>query len=450
MFKKIVLSFLAAVLLTVSFSGTAFAAEGEPPELVKARGEVIAVDPAAGKFRVEKPDGSVLTFFVTEETVFRGLESLEELQVGWKAGVAAREDGDGKLWAVQVIAGDGLDLLQARGQVTDINTAAGKFSVQTPGGEELRFFVDENTRYAGQVGSLEDLEVGMGAGVAYREHSEGKLVAAGLVAGHAPDLIKVKGEVTAVDLRLGKFEILTPDGDRTRIFVDEDTRYQGQLSSLEEMQVGWQAGVASKEGEDGKLTAALVIAGLRPESIRVQGEIVGVDPGAGKFRLESQDGSVLTFLVDENTTYRGGIEGIADLEEGMRAGVAGYENQDGKLIARGVLAGNPEADRPELVRAQGTLKTVSPGAGKFQLEKSDGSILTVYVDENTTYRGQVNGFEELEKGMRAGFVGYLDGDGRVIARVVMAGFPRTERPGGDRPTPETDLPGEGRSPANGA
>jgi hypothetical protein len=204
--------------------------------------------------------------------------------------------------------------------------------------------------------------------------------------------------------------------------------------------------VAAREDQDGTLTAALLIAGLRPEAIRAQGEIVGVDPGAGKFRLESPDGSILTFFVDQNTTYRGGVEGIADLEEGMRVGVAGYEDQEGKLIARTVLAGNPGGDRPEIVRAQGTLKTVSPGAGKFQLEESDGSTLTVYVDGNTTYRGQVSGFDDLEKGMRAGFLGTLDEDGRIIARGVVAGFPRGERPGGDRPAPETNLPREERVP----
>ncbi len=92
MFKKMILSLIAAVLITVSFSGTVMAAEGDHPELLKARGEVIAVDPAAGKFRIEKNDGTVLTFFVNEDTTFRGLDSLDEMQVGWKAGVTARED----------------------------------------------------------------------------------------------------------------------------------------------------------------------------------------------------------------------------------------------------------------------------------------------------------------------------------------------------------------------
>ena len=126
---------------------------------------------------------------------------------------------------------------------------------------------------------------------------------------------------------LGKFEIVTEDGTRTRFFVDEKTRYQGQLSSLEEMEVGWQAGVAAKEGEDGKLTAVLVIAGIRPEPVRVEGTIVGVDAAAGKFRLEKGEGTVLTFFVNENTTYKGQVEGISDLEEGMRAGVGGHEDR---------------------------------------------------------------------------------------------------------------------------
>jgi hypothetical protein len=436
MFKKVLLPLIAAALMAVSFSGTALAAEGDHSDLVKARGEVIAVDPAAGKFRIETNAGEVLTFFVSDETAFRGLESLDEMQVGWKAGVAAREDEEGKLWAVLVIAGDTTDLNQARGTVTDVNTAAGKFSIETPDGSEMRFFVDEKTRYGGQISSLEELEVGMGAGVAYQEHSEGKLIAVGLVAGYAPDLIKAKGEVTAVDPALGKFEIVTSDGTRMRFFVDENTRYQGQLSGLEDMQVGWQAGVAAKESEDGKLIAVMVIAGIRPEQVRAEGIIVGVDAASGKFRIETSDGSVLTFFVDENTSYRGQVEGIRDLEEGMRAGVGGFEDPDGKLIARVVVAGYPQDERPEIVKAQGTIKTVNPGAGKFQLEKSDGTVLTVYVDGSTSYRGQVNSFDDLEKGMRAGFGGYIDQDGKIIARVVVAGHPRSDRPDAERPQRE--------------
>jgi hypothetical protein len=437
MFRKVFFVLMAAVMLTVSFSGTAFAAETDNGNLIKARGEVIAVDPVAGKFRIEKSDGEVITFFVDENTRYRGLENLAEMQVGWKAGVAAKEEG-GKLWAVLVIAGEQIDYQRARGKVIDVNTSAGKFAIQTPSGEELRFFVDEKTRYGGQISGLEDLEEGMSAGVIYKEQSEGKWIAVGLIAGYADDLVKARGEVTAVDTENMKFEILTADGERMRFFVDENTRFQGQLSSLDEMQVGWQAGVAAKD-KDGKLTAVMVVAGIRPEQIRAKGLIVGVDPEAGKFRLETSDGSVLTFLVNDRTRYAGQVEGISDLEEGMRAGVGGYVDQDGNNVARAVLAGYPDDDR-EIVKARGTLKTVNPGANKFQLETSDGRVLTVYVDEQTRYRGQVSSFDDLEKGMKAGFAGYVDEDGNLIARLVIAGYPTNDRQEGERPAPSTESP----------
>lgn len=449
MFKKIVLPIIAAAMLTVSFSGTALAAETDQPEGIRVRGEVIAVDTSAGNFRIEKTDGSELMFFVNEQTRFRGeAQSFEELEVGWKVGVGARADEDGKLWAVLVLSGDPEDYFQTRGLVTDVNTSARKFTIEKPDGEKTTFFVDENTRYGGQLSSLEDLQEGWHAGVVATETSPGRMLAIGLVAGDAPELLKVKGKVTSVDPGAETFSIETEDGRSLRFLVDEKTRYQGQLSNLEEMQVGWQAGVAAKETENGQLMAVLVIAGTRPEQIRAQGIIIGVDLSAGKFQLEKSDGSVLTFFVNENTNYKGEIEGIRDLEEGMRAGVGAIVDGDGKLIARLVAAGAPPDERPEIIRAQGIIKTVSPGAGKFQLEKPDGTVLTVYVDGKTTYRGQVNSFDDLEKGMRVGFGGYIDRDGKIIARVVIAGNPRPERPegvrpGGERPDLESGLPLEG-------
>ncbi len=353
MFKKVVYSLMTAALLVVSFSGTVFAAEGDHPELVKARGEVIAVDPAAGKFRLEKSDGTVLTVFVTEKTTFRGLESLEEMQVGWHAGIAAREDSNGKLWAVAVIAGETSDVLKVHGKVTDVNTSAGKYSIEKPDGTKMTFFVDERTRYGGQISSLEDLQEGWQAGISYKEQGEGKLITLALIAGTAPELVKAQGKVTSVNANGGMFEITTPDGVDKLFYVDENTRYQGQLSSLAEMQVGWQAGVTAKVGEDGQLNAVMVIAGTRPEPIRAQGIIKNVSPGAGKFQLEKSDGTVLSVYVDENTNYRGQVVNFDDLDKGMRAGIVAIENKDGKLIARLVIAGDPRPERPEGERPEG-------------------------------------------------------------------------------------------------
>jgi hypothetical protein len=347
MFKKIVLSLMAAMLIAVSISGTAFAAEEDPPGLVKARGEVIDVNLAAGKFQLEKPDGTVMTFFVDENTRFRGrIESLEDLQVGWKAGVAAHDGEGSNLLAVLVIAGDPAELIRVRGEVTRVDPGAGTYQLQTQDGTEMTFLVDENTRYGGQINSLEDLQVGWKAAVAAKETGEGSLLTLLLVAGDRPELVKNKGVVTAVNPGAGSFEIKTSGGEIAKYFTNEDTHYQGQLSSLDDMQVGWQAGVAAKADEDGTLWAVLVIAGTRPEIIRAKGTVSAVAVGAGKFKLTKSDGTVLTIFVDENTQFRGQAASLSELENGWRAGVVAVEQEDGKLLARLVLAGKPRPERP--------------------------------------------------------------------------------------------------------
>ena len=346
MLKKVLLPLIAAVLIAVSFSGTVYAAEKDPQEVVHVRGEVIGVEKGAGTFLVKTHDGEERTFFVNENTHFRGkAQSLDELEVGWKVGVRAREDEDGKLQAVLVISGDPEDFIRFRGLVTDVNTSAGKFTIEKPDGEKLTIFVDEGTRYGGQISSLDDLQEGWHAAGIAKEENPGKLIALSLIAGDAPELLKAHGTVTSVDPGAGKFELETNDGRTLQVFVNDKTRYQGQLSSLDEMQVGWKAGVAAKEDEDGKLWAVLVIAGTRPEPIRVQGIIKTVNPGAGKFQLEKADGTVMTFYVDENTKYRGQVEDFGDLEKGMRAGVVAVEEENGNLKARLVIAGKPKGER---------------------------------------------------------------------------------------------------------
>ena len=347
MIKKVILPLLAAVLITVSFNGKAFAAEDDQPEIINAKGEVIEVDHAAGKFRLKTREGELLSLFTDENTHYRGkVENLDDLQVGWKAGVRARVDENGKNWAVLVIAGDGSEIIKARGEVTQVDPTAGKFRIKNPEGNIMTFFVDENTSYTGQITGLEELQVGWQAGVAAKEAEEDKLLAIAVVAGDAPELVKAKGSVTSVNASAGKFEIETSDGRTLNFIVDEKTRYQGQLSSLEGMQVGWYAGVAAKEGDNGKFTAVMVIAGIRPEQVRAKGIIKVVNPGAGKFQLEKPDGTVLTIFVDENTHYRGQVESFQDLEKGMRAGTVSLEQADGTLLARLVIAGNPKSERP--------------------------------------------------------------------------------------------------------
>jgi hypothetical protein len=316
---------------------------------IRARGEVTAVDPGAGKFRIQEPDGKALTFFVDEKTRYGGqLEDLSDMQVGWKAAVAARETEEGKTVATLVIAGERPELNKMRGKVTSVDSQAGKFRIETRESEIVTFFVDENTRYGGQLEDLSEMQVGWAAGVGAKEGEDGRWIAAVVFAGERPELNKMRGKVTAVDSQAGKFRIETREGEIVTFFVDENTRYRGQLEDLSEMQVGWAAGVGAKEGEDGQWFAAVVFAGEPRDFIKARGEITALDEGLGKIRLEKKDGTVLTFFVDESTQFRGQAQGFEDLRVGWTAGIAAMEGEDGKLIARLVIAGEARAESPPL------------------------------------------------------------------------------------------------------
>ena len=234
---------------------------GDRPELSRFKGQVTAVDAAAGKFRLETRQGEEVTFFTDEDTRYDGqLEDLSDLEVGWAAGVGAKEQ-DGKLVAVVVIAGERPEVDKVRGKVSAVDSQAGKFRLETPGGETITLFVDQQTRYGGQLDDLSDLQVGWSAGVGMVEGPDGSSLALWVVAGDPQQFLKARGKITAVDARAGKFRLQTNDGDVLTFFVDEHTRFKGQAEGIQDLQIDWKAGVAAREGENGKYYARLVVAG---------------------------------------------------------------------------------------------------------------------------------------------------------------------------------------------
>jgi hypothetical protein len=343
-------------------------------------------------------------------------------------------------------AGDGPALVNARGEVLAVNPAEGSFRIETPDGATLTFSVNEETSFRGQAQSLDELQQGWKVGVVAREGGDGALWAVLVISGDPEDFIRARGTVTDVNISAGKFTIEKPDGANQTFFVDEHTRYGGRLQGLEDLQEGWKAGVVAVEGTPGKLLALGLVAGDGSELIQVRGRLSSVNSGVGLFEIETPQGEMLQIHVDRDTRYHGQVADIGDLKAGMGAGVAAVEDADGRLLAKQVVAGNLPIDRPQIVKGQGVIHSVSPGAGKFTLEKSDGTRLTVYVDSKTRYRGQVGSFDELEKGMKAGFAGYLDQEGKSIARIVLAGDPRQQgsserpqnlQPGGEMPGPDS-------------
>jgi hypothetical protein len=186
------------------------------------------------------------------------------------------------------------------------------------------------------------------------------------------------------------------------------------------------------------------------ERFRYAGEITGVEPGQGTFSLLTRAGEQLEFQTSERTHYRGpdgSVQGIGDLEPGMKAMVAGIK-KDGVLHALLVAAGNPE-DRPDRPRVD--LRVVgrveSKGDRSFTLLTRAGEQLTFNVTDDTHYKG-IGSFDELEVGMQAAVGAKETDDGLVAVWVAARNAPEDRPRPEDRPgrNPE-DRPGRRQDPA---
>lgn len=175
---------------------------------------------------------------------------------------------------------------------------------------------------------------------------------------------------------------------------------------------------------------------------RAAGEVTGVDLSARTFTLHTRAGEDLVITVTDETRFvsrQGDIQGLEDLEAGMKAVVRGEVTADGAHIARSVGVGDP-GDRPDHARYAGVVTSV--GERSFSIQPREGGEVTFLVDENTEFHsrdGSVNGLEDLKIGMRVGVGAAVQDDGSLLALNVLAGA--ADRP---RPRPDVDVRGAGR------
>lgn len=234
------------------------------------------------------------------------------------------------------------------------------------------------------------------------------------------------GQVTSVGD--DRFTIQDRRENEHTLLVNEDTRFRSkdrEDRTFEDLQTGqWVAGESSYNSQ-GELVARLVI--TLPEDFNpsqrlgrgVRGHVSYVDSAADTFKLKTLSGEELTFLVDGKTIYRGGVQSLGDLEQGMIATVGALEQNDGTLLAVALLA------RFQLVKKAGTVVAVDPTTSTFELHTRRGEDLTYVVDENTRYRsrnGYVQSLTDLQPEMIAIVVAKEQpGDDSNLAVMVAAG-----------------------------
>jgi hypothetical protein len=246
--------------------------------------------------------------------------------------------------------------------------------------------------------------------------------------------VRLIGQVTHVDATTSSFEMETRSGEEKTIVVNEGTKYRspgGEIQEFDDLARGIQVIVIAVEQGNGTILAKIIGAvNFKPErdTIRVIGEITGVVVANGSFSLRARDDRILRFETDERTPYRsqdGVIEGLEDLEPGMKALVVARQSEDGSPIALLIAAGVID-DLPPMRRYKGEVSSVNPGQGLFTVLTEDDQELEFKISERTKFRspdGDVTSINHLRSGMRIQIGAIVNKDGELTPLIIIAGYP---------------------------
>jgi len=241
--------------------------------------------------------------------------------------------------------------VRVAGEITAVDVAASVFTLHTRKGEDLRFQVDESTKFhsrSGEVDGLEDLQPGMMAGVAAKTLDDGSLLALRVAVGAKEDRVRVAGVITGIVPGQGTFTLETREGEAWEFQTSERTRFRsrdGSVQDIHDLKKDMHVVVVAIKGEDGQWLALLVAAGSPEDRPRdgelLAGEIVAL--GVDSITLEKRDGGTVIVFVVEATVFKsrdGSVDSFDDLEVRMMAAIGAHE-EDGQLVAAWVAAGNP-------------------------------------------------------------------------------------------------------------
>jgi hypothetical protein len=277
--------------------------------------------------------------------------------------------------------------------------------------------VDEQTRWRGHLTGLADLEVGDHILAVGQWTPDGALLAATVARWRQPEPpIRLAGDVLA--LLADGFELGLEDGGSLTVVVDDETAWRNGLAGLDDLEVGDRVIVVGEPVDAGlgdvgdrALLASLVALWHEPTPpARVRGEVLTVL--ADGFEVAGDDGTTVTVLVDDGTTWRG-LDGLDDLEVGDVVVAAGSWNDDGSLHARLVALWQPHQPPAEV---HGEVLAVL--ADGFELQARDGSAIQVVVNDRTAWRGDLGGLDGLEAGMTVVVIGEWTGDATLLAHQV--------------------------------
>ncbi len=362
MLKKIALSLIAALWLSVSLVGTVAAQPDTLPSPAGFRteknqaavGQITSVDASSFTMQVRNKE---VTIFVTSDTLFRNrdgtLATFADLEIDrWVAGTGTKND-DGNFVARRVIIlpedfePANPNLTKLGGEVDKINNGQNTFTITIRDGGSVTIAVDGRTRWMGPLTELKDLEKGMKVGVAAQEQADGTLLARAVTTrSNERELKRAVGKVTMIGT--SSLTIQTRDGEMT-FPVTSDTRFEsesGNVNSLNDLEVG-QGVVVIYDAKDSSQTALGIVVG-DGKGQRVIGTVQSA--GGSHLTIQNRNGEKMNFTVDGKTIIKsrdGSVTELNDLKNGMIVAVAYSTQNDGTQLAKLILAGKTDSTPPD-------------------------------------------------------------------------------------------------------
>ena len=353
MYKKLSLALVTALLIAMcSISWASAAADTtttQKPDRRALIGQITEIN--GDEFTIETKDNKTHTIVVGEETNFRSRDGLlshtasyADLEIGLWVAVVNNTEFTAQLVVIlpEDFNPETLPGKQIIGKVDKINTGKNTFTITNRAEKTLTFTVDDKTRYYGTISSLEDIEKDMSVGVVAIKQEDGTLLAK-LVANQrygGEPYAKTSGKITSISN--SSLTITKKDGTTLNFTLTENTKFFSRdenLSEIGNLQTDMSIVIVYQKTEAKVPDAGTVIA--LDQSLLNLGKAFGEvhSVGTSTFNLQTADGKILTFTINESTRLFGkGLTRLEDLNSGMKIFVAYKIDENDNLIAVNIAA----------------------------------------------------------------------------------------------------------------
>jgi hypothetical protein len=362
--KKILIPILIISILILGTSQTALAASNDPPateDFTPRRrvkiGQITEI--GEGQLTVKALNGNIYILLIDESTRLMSRDSeaydYEDLEAGMWIGCRAKLGEDGEITATTIIVlpdtfnPEILPNRRISGKVNSVNTKESLFTLDTREGQSVTIYTDGNTRFAGQVESLAELEDGMLLQIGVKEQEDGALLAIIVWAREytRDKLGRIMGTVSSIDLSTNTFTIQTRQGEEMTYSVNADTRFISKdktVEELDDLSDEMTVIIVFSKLEDEDTLAKAVLTADKQDLIgkHAVGIVKEVQVGKNTLTIQTSNGQELTFIITESTRFFShdqSIDKINKVKKDMHIGVKYVSLENGEFVAKVIMVG---------------------------------------------------------------------------------------------------------------